>query len=55
MCEDRFGLLHISNILSGAEFMRVLPQIAYSVLGGMGLAALPLAMYGMLAVVPDVP
>ncbi len=34
-----FGLLHISNILSGVEVMRVLPQIAYSVLGGMALGA----------------
>jgi membrane protease YdiL (CAAX protease family) len=34
-----FGLLHLSNILSGAEVMRVLPQIAYSVLGGMALGA----------------
>lgn len=34
-----FGLLHVTNILSGAEVMRVLPQIAYSVLGGMVLGA----------------
>ena len=34
-----FGLLHIPNILAGAEVMRVLPQVAYSVLGGLALAA----------------
>ncbi len=34
-----FGLLHIPNILAGAEVIRVLPQVAYSVLGGLALAA----------------
>ena len=34
-----FGLVHVINILSGAGVMRVLPQTAYSVLGGIALGA----------------